>query len=126
MNLDAFTVSALVDELLDSVAGGRIQDVLDVDEHTIGLEIYAGHARHYLLLNASPQSPRIHLAPGKLRRGLPQPTTLGLLMRRHLEGARITHVYQPPWERILVIEVEGAEGPLSLIGELMEAASCKV
>ena len=123
MNLDAFTVSALVDELLDSVAGGRIQDVLDVDEHTIGLEIYAGHARHYLLLNASPQSPRIHLAPGKLRRGLPQPTTLGLLLRRHLEGGHITHVYQPPWERILVIEVEGAEGPLSLIGELMERRS---
>ncbi|MBL8147743.1 MAG: NFACT family protein, partial [Anaerolineae bacterium] len=123
MNLDAFTISALVDELLDTIAGGRIQDVLDVDEQTIGLEIYAGHARHYLLLNASPQSPRIHLAPGKLRRGLPQPTTLGLLMRRHLEGARITHVYQPPWERILVIEAECVEGQMSVVGELMERRS---
>lgn len=123
MNLDAFTVSALADELLDVIAGGRVQDVLDMDEYTVGLEIYAGHTRHYLLLNASPQSPRIHLAPDKLRRGLPQPTTLGLLLRRHLEGGHITHVYQPPWERMLVIEAEGAEGPLSLIGELMDRRS---
>ncbi|MFN8379227.1 MAG: NFACT family protein [Anaerolineae bacterium] len=123
MNLDAFTLSALVDELLDVIVGGRVQDVLDIDEHTIGLEIYAGHARHYLLLNASPQNPRVHLAPDKLRRGLPQPTTLGLLMRRHLEGGHITHISQPPWERVLVIEVEGAEGSLSLIAELMDRRS---
>lgn len=123
MNLDAFTIAALADQLLDVIVGGKVQDVLDLDEYSVGLEIYAGHARHYLLLNASPQSPRIHLAPEKLRRGLPQPTTLGLLLRRHLEGGRITHVYQPPWERVLVIEAEGADGPLSLIGELMDRRS---
>ena len=123
MNLDAWTVSAVADELLDVIAGGRIQDVLDVDAHTIGLEIYAGHARHYLLLNGSNQSPRIHLVPDKLRRGLPQPTTLGLLLRRHVEGGRVAHVYQPPWERILVLEIEGTEGPVSVIGELMERRS---
>ena len=83
MNLDAFTIAALADQLLDVIVGGKVQDVLDLDEYSVGLEIYAGHARHYLLLNASPQSPRIHLAPEKLRRGLPQPTTLGLLLRRH-------------------------------------------
>lgn len=123
MNFDAFTISALVDELLDTVAGGRIQDVLDVDETSIGLEIYAGHTRHYLLLSASAQNPRIHLVPEKLRRGLPQPTPLGLLLRRHAEGGRIGHVYQPLWERVLVIEIESPEGPLSIIGELMERRS---
>ncbi len=123
MNLDAFTISALVDEMLDQVVGGRVQDVLDVDETTLGLEIYAGHARRYLLLNGSSQAPRIHLVPDKLRRGLPHPTTLGLLLRRYVEGGRIAHVYQPPWERVLVIDIEGPEGPLSITGELMDRRS---
>ncbi len=123
MNLDAFTLSALVDELLDEIAGGRVQDVIDVDDSTIGLEIYAGHARRYLLLNASAQTPRVLLAPDKLRRGLPQPTTLGLLLRRHVEGGRLTHVYQPPWERVIVLELDGAEGPISIICELMDRRS---
>jgi predicted ribosome quality control (RQC) complex YloA/Tae2 family protein len=123
MNLDAFTIAALADELLDTIVGGRVQDVLDVDETSICLEIYGNHARHYLLLNASAQNPRIHLVPDKLRRGLPQPTTLGLLLRRYVEGARIGHIYQPPWERVLVIDIEGPEGPLSIIGELMDRRS---
>ncbi len=123
MNLDAFTISALVDELLDQVAGGRVQDVLDVDETSLGLEIYAGHARRYLLLNGSSQSPRIHLVPDKLRRGLPHPTTLGLLLRRYVEGARIAHIYQPPWERVLILELESPEGQLSIVGELMDRRS---
>lgn len=123
MNLDAFTLSALVDELLDEVAGGRVQDVIDVDEATLGLEIYAGHARRYLLLNASAQAPRVLLAPDKLRRGLPQPTTLGLLLRRHVEGGRLTHVFQPLWERVIVLELDGAEGPISIICELMDRRS---
>jgi predicted ribosome quality control (RQC) complex YloA/Tae2 family protein len=123
MNLDAFTIAALADELLDTIVGGRVQDVLDVDETSIGLEIYGNHARHYLLLNASAQSPRIHLVPDKLRRGLPQPTTLGLLLRRYVEGGRVTHVHQPPWERVLVIEIEGPEGALAIVGELMDRRS---
>ncbi len=58
--------------------------------------------------------------PDKLRRGLQQPTTLGLLVRRYVEGGIITHVSQPAWERILRIDVQGQEGDLTLIVEPME------
>ncbi|MBW4436108.1 MAG: NFACT family protein [Pleurocapsa minor GSE-CHR-MK-17-07R] len=120
MYLDAFTISALVDELMDTIVGGRIQDSVDVEEDAIGMEIYAGRKRHYLLMSANNQVPRVHLVPEKLRRGLPKPTQLGLLFRRMVEGGIIAHVSQPPWERILMLDIEGPEGPVQIVVEPME------
>jgi predicted ribosome quality control (RQC) complex YloA/Tae2 family protein len=123
MYLDVFTVSALVDEFLDTLAGGRIQDVLDVDDTGIGLEIYASHRRRYLYLSADARLPRVHLVSDKLRRGLTKPTQVGLLLRRYAEGGIIAHVSQPPWERILQFDIEGPEGEIALIVEPMERRS---
>ena len=123
MYLDVFTLSALVDEFMDVLVGGRVQDSLSVDETGLGLEIYAHHQRRYLYLSADPQTPRIHLVPEKLRRGLQKPTQLGLLFRRYVEGGVITHVSQPDWERILHIDVQGQEGDVTIIVEPMERRS---
>ncbi len=123
MYLDVFTLAALVDELMDTIVGGRVQDVLDVDETGVGLEIYAHHKRHYLYISADPSTPRIHLVDERLRRGLPKPTPLGLLLRRNIEGSLLTHVSQPPWERIVQLDFEGAEGAFALIVEPMERRS---
>ena len=120
MYLDAFTISALVDEFLDVLVGGRIQDVIDVDESGIGLEIYANRKRHYLYLSADNTRPRVHLVGDKLRRGLQRPTQLGLVMRRFVEGGVVTHVSQPDWERILIIDVQGEQGDVEIIIEPME------
>ena len=120
MYLDVFTISALVDEFLDVLVGGRIQDVIDVDESGIGLEIYANRKRHYLYLSADNIRPRVHLVGDKLRRGLQRPTQLGLVMRRFVEGGVVTHVSQPDWERILIINVQGEQGDVEIIIEPME------
>ena len=119
MGLDTFTISALVDELMDTVVGGRIQDVIDVDVMGIGLEIYAHQKRHYLYLSAETLQPRANLTDAKLRRGVTKPTQLGLLFRRYIEGGVVTHVSQPPWERLLEIEVESHEGKYRIIAEMM-------
>ena len=119
MNLDTFTISALEDELKDTITGGRIQDVIDVDALGIGLEIYADRKRRYLYLSADPRYPRLHLVPVKLRRGLSKPTQLGLLLRRYVEGGLVSRVNQPAWERILELEIEAREGQFRLIAELM-------
>ena len=116
MSLDAFAISALVDELSATIVGGRVQDIIDVDEMSIGMEVYAAGKRRYLALSADATFPRVHLAAAKLRRGAAQPTQLGLLCRRHIEGRRIFRVSQPPWERMLQIEIEGE---LEIIAEIM-------
>ncbi len=116
MSLDTFAISALVDELSGTIAGGRVQDTIDVDETAIGLEVYAGGKRRYLVLSADASFPRVHLSAAKLRRGAAQPTQLGLLFRRHVEGKRIIRVSQPPWERLLRIKIEGE---LEIFAEIM-------
>ncbi len=123
MNLDVYTIAALVDEAMDTLVGGRIQDVLDTDAAGIGLEIYAHHRRQYLYLSADHQQPRVHLVGDRLRRGTERPTQLGLLMRRYVEGGVVTHASQPPWERIIQYDVEGPEGEVSIIVEPMERRS---
>src|SRR5664279_3064010 len=123
MYLDVFTLSALVDEFMDVLVGGHVQDSLSVDEMGLGLEIYGGHQRRYLYMSADPQMPRVHLVPEKMRRGLQTPSQLGLLFRRYVEGGVITHVSQPEWERILQIDVQGPEGDMTIIVEPMERRS---
>lgn len=120
MYFDAVTIKALVDEFNTRFAGGRVQDSIEIDEDSLGLEIYANHERHYLLLSAHQQYARVHLVGEKLRRGVQKPSPLGLLMRRYVEGARIDVVHQPPWERIIIFDLDGPEGVFQLIAEPME------
>ncbi|HEX3051243.1 MAG TPA: NFACT family protein [Aggregatilineaceae bacterium] len=120
MYFDAVTIMALVDELSERLVGGRIQDTLEVDDETIGMEVYAEHERHYLLLSAHQQYARVHLAGEKLRRGVQKPSPLGLLLRRYVEGARIEDIRQPDWERVLILDIDGPEGTFELIAEPME------
>ncbi|MEQ8677488.1 MAG: NFACT RNA binding domain-containing protein [Aggregatilineales bacterium] len=123
MYLDVFTLSALVDEFMDTLVGGRIQDSIDVDDTGIGLEIYANHQRQYLYMSADKTMPRIHLTGEKLRRGLTRPTQVGLLFRRYVEGGLVTHVSQPDWERIIHFEIQHPEGDYEIIIEPMERRS---
>ncbi len=119
MSPDTFAISALVDELREKLLGGRIQDVIDVSGMALGLEVYAHGERQYLLLCAEASQPRVHLVMSKLRRGTAKPSQLGLLFRRYVEGGKIIGIAQPDWERLLEIEVEGGEGGVRIIAELM-------
>ena len=119
MSFDAFTIAGLVDEFSDVLIGGRVQDVIDVDEMGIGLEIYAGRQRHYLYMSADASQPRVHLTDAKLRRGLMKPTQLGLLMRRYVKNGAVMHISQPAWERLLHIDIAGGEGEVTIIIEPM-------
>ncbi len=123
MYLDAFTIAALVDEFMDTLVGGRIQDSVGVDETSIGLEVYANHRRQYLYMSADHQQPRVHVLSEKVRRGVAKPSQLGLLFRRYVEGGKISHISQPAWERILEIEIDGPEGVVTIVIEPMERRS---
>lgn len=119
MYVDAVTIAALVDELTESIVGGRVQAVIETGELSVGFEVYAHHQRHYLIISADPQTARCHLVPGKLRRGVDHSSPLGLLLRKYVDGAHLTAVTQPPWERVLMLDFSSAEGETRLIAEMM-------
>jgi predicted ribosome quality control (RQC) complex YloA/Tae2 family protein len=120
MYFDFFTAAALVDELNERLAGGRIQAVIPIDSLSLGFEIYSQRTRHYLYISAEPEQPRLHLVDEKLRRGYVAASPLLLLLKRHVDGGQILGVRQPPWERIVIFDIASSEGDYSLIVEPME------
>ncbi len=123
MYVDAVTTAAVADELRQKILGGRVQDVLEVDPLSIGLELYAHSERQYLLITADPRAARCHLVSEKLRRGVEVSSPLGLLMRKYVEGARLEAISQPAWERVLHLDFSSPMGETRLIAETMDKRS---
>jgi predicted ribosome quality control (RQC) complex YloA/Tae2 family protein len=120
MYVDAVTTAALVDEFMERILGGRVQFVVEVNTETIGMEIYANRQRHYLIMTAENQNPRCLLVYEKVRRGVNKPSPIGLLLKKFIDGARVTGVSMPPWERILHVDFSGPEGDVTLIAEMID------
>jgi predicted ribosome quality control (RQC) complex YloA/Tae2 family protein len=102
MHFDALALACVAYELAETLMGGRVQQVLLPDAHSVGLEIYAQRQRRYLFASAQPNAGRIHLVSQKLRRGVEQETPLLLLLRKYVRESILDAVVQPdPMERIL-------------------------
>jgi len=117
MQVDFITLACLHDHL-DSLLGARVQGVLLPDERSLALELYAGR-RLQLLASAESQAPRMLLVPETPRRGVETETSLLLLLRKWVRGARLVDVSQPPWERVLILHFSGRAGECQLVAELM-------
>jgi predicted ribosome quality control (RQC) complex YloA/Tae2 family protein len=117
---DALTTAAVIEELRAALVGGRVQDVVQPDRYSVGVEIYAHHRRRYLLLSVEPQTARVHLVDERLRRGVETPSPLLLLLRKYVQGAILETVSQPPFERVIHLRFAHPEYGLSLlIAEIM-------
>ncbi len=120
MTIDTFTTTAIADEFNELLVGGRVQDTVQLDHDTFGMEIYTNRERRYLLLCAESTTPRALITPEKLRRGVMSPSTMGLLIRNRLEGMKLIAVRQPPWERVLIFDFLDETGEVQLILEMIE------
>ena len=118
MSQDALLLAAICDELSDLLVGGRVQRVVRPSELSIGIEVYAG-SRYQLLLDAEADSAKVALCEERLRRGAENASPLQLLLRKYVEGARLTGISQPGLERVLRFSFTGAEGSVELVCEVM-------
>ncbi len=125
MHFDALTLAAVTDELNEHLAGGRVQQVVLPDAHSVGLEVYAHRRRHYLLLAAHAAHPRVHRVGHRLRRGVEGETPLLLLLRKYARGAVLERAHLPiPYERVLFLAFDHPEhGTTTLVAELIGRAA---
>jgi len=120
MFFDALTMSCVADELRRTVLNGRVQQVLLPENLSLGLEIFAQNQRHYLLASAHAEQGRLLLSSEKLRRGVDKQTGLLQLLRKYVRGAIVTGIQQPPFERLLHLELDHPEwGCTELVVEVM-------
>ena len=105
MPLDALCLTAVAAEIRAAVHGGKIDKIYQPtrDEVVLYIRGPAGNVR--LLLSANPGHPRAHLTE-RNRENPEQPPMFCMLLRKHLQGARILELNQPPLERILDFNLE--------------------
>ncbi|HEV2439770.1 MAG TPA: NFACT RNA binding domain-containing protein [bacterium] len=114
--LDALSLAAIAVDL-SAHAGHRLTGVRQPDSQTIVLGLRDGRRTHEIFCSIHPQTARIHLgAPHAAGERL---GSFGLLLRSRLIDARLARVDQPPFERILYLELDTLDGPHTLVAELM-------
>ena len=116
MPLDALCLSGLVHELDQTVTGGKIDKIYQPGRDEILLAVRTpAHGNVRLLLSANPNHPRPQLT--QIARENPDtPPMFCMLLRKHLSGARLLAVEQPPLERVVMFTLEA----LNELGDRVE------
>ena len=120
MPFDAVCLQAVLQELRPRLLGLRIDKVQQPARDQVIL-LLRGNQR--LLLNAGANAPRIQLT--ELTRDNPaEPPMFCMLLRKHLVGARVAAITQPPLERLVRLELDitddfGQPGRRTLVLEAM-------
>ena len=109
MAFDGITVAGLCRELQDSLTGGRVYKIAQTDKNELVLTIRPsaerGGGQVRLYLSADPSLPLVYLT--KVSRQAPlQAPAFCMLLRKHLQNARIISIGQPGLERIIQIRFE--------------------
>lgn len=104
MAIDAICLTAIVEELRPQLAGLRVDKVQQPARDQVVL-LFRGKR---LLLNAGAGAPRLQLT--EIPRDNPaEPPMFCMLLRKHLSGARVAGLIQPPLERLVKIEFDASD-----------------
>ena len=123
MAFDAFFLTAVLDEIREKTAGARIEKIHQPSRDTLLLHLKCQEGRQKLMFVANPTAPRLHLTQATPEN--PQePPMFCMLLRKHLSGARLNSISQPPMERCATftfdcIDEMGDAVQKKLVAELM-------
>ncbi len=104
MPYDGIVTAAAASELARTVAGAKIEKVQQPEPSTIVLQLRTETGRRKLLISAGAQSARAGLTSLELENPQEAPGFC-MLLRKHIQGGRVTAVRQIETERIIEISV---------------------
>ena len=97
MAFDAFYMSAVLEEIRQ-LSTPRVEKIHQPSRDAVIFHLRHGEGRSKLLIAANPTAPRLHLTAANPENP-PEPPMFCMLLRKHLMGARLSGVSQPPMER---------------------------
>ena len=123
MPLDAICLGAVTDELNSALACCRVEKVYQPDRDEIVLQTRGQGGARRLLLSIAAGAPRAHFID-TARENPAAPPMFCMLLRKHVQGAKIAAITQPSVERMFSIELDttdemGVACKKHLICELM-------
>ena len=122
MAFDAFYLSAVLSEIRQ-FGEGRVDKIHQPSRDTLVLQLKHRDGRAKLLIAANPAAPRLHLTTANPENPA-EPPMFCMLLRKHLSGARLVKISQPPMERCAIftfdcIDEMGDAVQKRLVAELM-------
>ena len=105
MAFDGITVAAVTKELNDKLSGGRVYKIAQPEEDALLLTIKTQGGQYRLLLSADASLPLVYLTDVNKPSPMTAPNFC-MVMRKHLQNARILGFSQPGLERIIRMDVE--------------------
>ena len=123
MAFDAGMLACTLAEIRNLSLGARIEKVFQPERDEIVLQMRSREGGRRLLINAGSNNPRIGFT-GEQKENPMTPPMLCMLLRKHLQGAKLTDVRQEGFERVATLEFEtrdemGFDCKRRLIAELM-------
>ncbi len=116
IGFDSLSLATIVEEL-QTLVGGKIQRIVQPNDHDLYLAIYAEGREQWLLISVHPQYARAHLSVRT--RSVDSPPAFCQYLRAHLEGGRIDFIRQGGFDRILEIGIFVPAGAHIMVAELM-------
>ena len=105
MAFDGITIASIVKELNSDLTGGRIYKIAQPETDELLLTIKNNSSQYRLLLSADASLPLIYLTDKNKQSPMTAPGFC-MLLRKHLQNARIINITQPGLERIIQIHLE--------------------
>ncbi|MDR3052189.1 MAG: NFACT family protein, partial [Oscillospiraceae bacterium] len=108
MPLDGLTLSYVCRELALALVGGRVDKVQQPERDELHLVIRNHGENHRLLLCAGAHHARVHLSAQNKANPM-EPPMFCMLLRKHLQGGRVTDVRQLGGDRVAEIDVRNPD-----------------
>ena len=123
MAFDAFFLSAVLEEVRSRCIGARVEKIHQPSRDTLILHLRCREGREKLLFAANPTAPRLHLTSASPENPA-EPPMFCMLLRKHLLGAKLVDIVQPPMERAAALTFDctdemGYPVQKRLVAELM-------
>ena len=105
MAFDAGMLACVVAEIREIALGARIEKVFQPERDEIVLQMRSLEGGKRLVINAGSNNPRIGFTTEQKENPM-TPPMLCMLLRKHLQGAKLTDVRQADFERVAILEFE--------------------
>ena len=105
MAFDGIVTYAIAKELSDRITLGKIEKVYQPGPEELLMHIHTSRGNVRLFMSCNSNSARINLTTESYTNP-DQPPTFCMLLRKHLQGGRITNIRQKDSERIVEIDIE--------------------
>ena len=108
MAFDAFYLKFTLEEIREKCLGGRVEKIFQPSRDSLIMLIKGNAGREKLLIVANPTAPRLHLTAASPENPA-EPPMFCMLLRKHLSGARLADISQPPMERLAVFTFDSTD-----------------